>query len=170
MVIALDQEHRAAGARIVFEAKKDKNYNLQDALQEVEVARRNRSAEIGVFVFAKAAAPSGQPAFSRHGDDFVIIWDHEDDQSDVYLQAAWSAATALASKARNTQQGGVDRKLIDAAIGNIEKRLGNLEDIRKWAQTVQTNGEKIVKQTGVMRDAVEREIEALRGEVDKLDS
>ena len=170
VVVELDQEHRAGGARIVFEAKKDQAYNLQDALEEIEKARRNRAAEIGVFVFSKATAPAGQSAFSRHGEDLVILWDHEDEQSDVYLKAAWSVATALASKSRETQEGSADRKLIDAAIGNIEKRLGNLDDIRKWAQTVHSNGEKIVKQTETMREAIEREVASLRGEVEKLDA
>ena len=170
VVVEINKEHRAAGATIVFEAKKDQGYNLQRALTEIETARKNREAEIGVFIFAKATAPSGQAAFSRHGDDLVIVWDHEDDQSHVYLKAAWSVATALASKARDTDDGSADRKQMDAAIGNIEKRLGNLDEIRTWAQTVESNGKKIVQQTETMRKAIERELGSLRGEVDKLDA
>ena len=81
-----------------------------------------------------------------------------------------SVATALASKARDTDDGSADRKQMDAAIGNIEKRLGNLDDIRTWAQTVESNGKKIVQQTETMRKAIERELDSLRGEVDKLDA
>lgn len=169
VVVQLDPEHRAAGARIVFEAKKDQGYSLQKALAEVEIARRNRDAEIGVFCFAKATAPEGQPAFSRHGDDLVVVWDHEDHQSDVYLKAAWAVATALASKARSEQSGGADRRTIDGSISNIEKRLGNLDEIRTWAQTVQSNGQKIAEKTDSMRKAVLREVETLRSEVQKLD-
>ena len=60
-VIELGAEAAAAGERIVFEAKSSKQYSLADARQEIEEARKNRGANVGVFVFSKNTAPVGLP-------------------------------------------------------------------------------------------------------------
>jgi len=58
-VVTLGQESAAPDSRIVFEAKEDRSYNLKDALAEMQKARENRQAQVGVFVFSREAAPEG---------------------------------------------------------------------------------------------------------------
>ena len=90
-VIEVGAEAAAAGERIVFEAKNSKRVSLADARQEIEEARRNRSASVGVFVFAKSTAPAGlQPDY-----DLFVVWDASDPSTDIYLSAAVSVAKAL---------------------------------------------------------------------------
>src|ERR1039458_3165012 len=75
-VIELGSEAAAAGERIVFEAKSSKKYSLADARQEIEEARRNRSASVGVFVFAKSTAPAGLQPFTRIDHDIFRSEEH----------------------------------------------------------------------------------------------
>ena len=64
-VIELAPEAVAAGERIVFETKSNRSFTLNAARKEIERARKNRLADVGVFVFAKASAPRGIPPFAR---------------------------------------------------------------------------------------------------------
>ena len=88
-------------ARIVVEAKEDASYNLKKALDELEDARKNRGADIGVFVFSKRTAPNGLEVFNRYGNDVVVIWDAEDTGSDVFLDAGLSVARALCARPKS---------------------------------------------------------------------
>jgi hypothetical protein len=98
-VIEVGAEAAAAGERIVFEAKNSKRVSLADARQEIEEARRNRSASVGVFVFAKSTAPAGlQPDY-----DLFVVWDASDPSTDIYLSAAVSVAKALLFRQKAAQ-------------------------------------------------------------------
>ena len=86
--IEMGPDHVAAGCKIVMEAKDRLNFTLEDARSEIEEARQNRGAQVGLFVFAKANAPTGLAPIQRLGDDVFCVWDAEDILSDVYLEAA----------------------------------------------------------------------------------
>ena len=87
-VIQLGADCAAARARIVWEAKEKQGYTLRAALEEIEEARRNRQAQVGVFVFSCKAVPDGVQSLQRHGNDVVVTWDAEDSTHDVVLRAA----------------------------------------------------------------------------------
>jgi hypothetical protein len=90
--IEIGPEHVAAGARIVVESKQKEGVTLQKARNELDVARKNRETTIGVFVFAKDKAPEGQEPFQRIGDDLFVVWNPDDPQTDIYLQAGLTSS------------------------------------------------------------------------------
>lgn len=152
-VIELGRDSAAPGARIVWEAKEVQGYQPRQAVAEIEIARKNRAAQLGVFVFSRKTAPAGLPAFSRQGSDFLVVWDAEDPASDVVLDAAYSAARALAVR----QQGSSDERRaaaqeIEASLRAVEKRLNDLEDVKTLATTVCNNGQKIREKAGRIAD------------------
>jgi hypothetical protein len=53
---------------------------IADVQQEVEEARKNRIASIGVFAFATNTAPAGLQPFTRIDHDLFVIWDASDPQ------------------------------------------------------------------------------------------
>jgi hypothetical protein len=161
-VIELGSESAAAHARVVWEAKDKQAYSLRAALAEIDEARRNRQAQVGVFVFSRQTAPEGLESLQRHGSDVVVVWDAEDPGSDLVVRAAYSLARALAVRERRTDresQAAITE--IEHAARGIERQVGFLDEVRRWAETVKGHGEKIADRSTRMIDELKREVERL---------
>lgn len=168
-VVEIGGEHIAAGAKIVFEAKDSGAYDLHKALNEIEIARKNRDAGIGVFVFSAATAPDGIEGLRRFGQDIVCVWDRDDPATDVFPRAALSVAKALSVQmGAADEESQVDLKVVDRAIRNIEKQVGSLSQIKTWAETVRSNGQKIAEKSDTMTTHLTRDIESLDREITTL--
>ena len=80
----------------------------------------------------KRLRPPNLEPFARYGSDFIVVWDAEDTSTDVFLKAGIIAARALCFRTeRQSAAQQVDFETIDKAILEIEKRAGNLDDVRK---------------------------------------
>jgi hypothetical protein len=168
-VIELGPDSAAPGAKITIEAKEEGGYTLARARDEIETARKNRGADWGVFVFSKKTAPACLEPFSRYGNDFVVIWDVEDTSTDVFLKAGIIAARALCFRTeRQSAAQQVDFDAIDKAILEIEKRAGNLDEVRKSAETIQNSSGKILERVRKDREALDKQVEILREKVKDL--
>lgn len=162
IVVTLGPEQRAQGAKIVVEAKQHGRYGATAALDEIAEARKNRAAQIGVFVFSARTAPADVEPLVRHGHDLLVVWDAEEPASDVFLQAALSIARALCS--RIAAAGGaraVSPDRFDRAIRAIEKYAEGLDQFRTWAGTIVSNGEKIRSKAETMARKIARAVEEL---------
>lgn len=165
-VVELGADSAAANARIVWEAKEKQAYSLRAALVEIDEARRNRQAQVGVFVFSRKTAPEGLESLQRHGSDVVVVWDAEDAMSDLVVRAAYSLARALAVRERRTDRESQEAITeIERAARGIERQIGHLEEVRRWAETVKGHGEKIVDRTMRMADDLRRDVELLDAQV-----
>jgi hypothetical protein len=163
VVIELGSEHIAAGARIVVEAKDKKGYTLREAREEIEQARKNRAAAVGLFLFSKKTAPDGLEPFQRLGEDVFVVWDGDDPQSDVYLRAGVMVARALCSRqAKQRLTSAADFNGIDKAILDIEKKTQSLDEIRDAAGTINNQTEKILKRVRIAREGIEEQLDGLR--------
>jgi hypothetical protein len=168
-VATLGPDSAAPGARIVWEAKSNKSYDLAGALAELDQARKNRQAQVGVFVFSKAAAPEGLEPFTRYGNDLIILWDPDDASSDLWVKAALTVARALVI--RETHESAESEQAlnaIDLAARAIEKQLGYLDDIKTQAETVKNNGEKIADRAGKIRKTLAEQLSELDGHIAAL--
>ena len=58
-VLELGPDHTSSGEKVVFEAKEDSSYTLSSALEEIDKGRRNRKAQVGVFVWSASCVPAG---------------------------------------------------------------------------------------------------------------
>lgn len=162
-LIQLGPESSAPGARIVWEAKEDAGYDLKRGLDEMDEARKNRQAQMGVFVVSKKTAPEGLASFARYGQDIVIVWDAEDPTTDLYVRAAYSVARALAIRSRGVSvQTQEAIQTIEQSVRAIEKQIQFIEQIKTWGQTVTESGKKIV-------DRAEKTAAELRKEIERLD-
>lgn len=61
-VVELGPEHAAAGACIAVEAKEQASFSLKDALAEIDIARKNRGAAVGLVVMSARTAPAASIA------------------------------------------------------------------------------------------------------------
>jgi len=162
-VITLGLESAAPNAKIAFESKADASYTTPKALQEMKKGRENRAAQVGVFVFSKAAAPEGLEPLARHGHDIIVVWDQDDPTTDVILRAAYSLARALVIRERSDQeQSQADFQEIERAIAQIAKDATGLSEISKWADTVKNSGDKIYTKAERLRVSLEKQTKGLR--------
>jgi hypothetical protein len=160
-VVELGPQQRAAGARLVVEAKEEAGYSLARARAELDEARRNRSASAGVFVHSARSAPDGFPAFHVLGEDVFVVWDLEDPASDVRLEAALAVARALATRARGERTTRVELGTIERAIRDVEKQLQGLADIETHAGTIESGVAKIQDRVRILRKNLKASVDAL---------
>jgi hypothetical protein len=171
VVLELGPEHAAAGSRIVIEAKQDASYRLPDALREIEAARKNRDACVGLFVFSARTCGEEIEPLTRYGNDVVVVWDCEDSSTDVVLGAALSLARALCAKAGAERQTlDIDLERMQKAMREVERQVQGIDDIRKHAQTIRSCADKIEDRARIVTSNIERataileeETEAMRG-------
>jgi hypothetical protein len=153
----------------VLEAKQDRSYDLKKALAEIEVARNNREAQAGIFVFSSKTAPAGTEPMRAYGTDLVVVWDAEDPETDIVLDAALFAARSIAAAIFASRSGEqADIGVVETAILGIQKQLGSLEDISKWVGTIKSNSEKIENKARIMRDKLSKEIGLAQEGVDAI--
>jgi hypothetical protein len=173
VLLKLGCDSNAPGAKIIVEAKDDKSYSVSKALEEIELARKNRGAQIGVFVFCTKTAPQKLRPISRYGNDILVVWDSEDSLTDSFLWAAveFGRLACFRSQAVEETQAS-DFANIEKLIANVEKRAANLLKIHKYAETAQTSAKniqsataKIMKRAGIDKKALDRQISQLRKSV-----
>jgi hypothetical protein len=159
----------APGALIVVEAKEQAGYDLVQAREELETARKNRAAQIGLFVFSKKTAPRGMDQLARYGPDIFVVWDSEDPSTDLFLRAGLTLSRALCVRDRHrTAESLADFSAIDEAILEIEKRAAGLGDIETWAQTIHKRSEEILKRIQTTRKSLRKQAEVLTEHTDQL--
>lgn len=169
VVVTLGAESPAPGVSIVWEAKEDQSYDLKKALAELDEAKKNRSAQVGVFVFSrKTAAPALAP-FARHGRDIIVVWDATDAATDVLLKAAYSLARALVVReSRASDDATLALAAIERATRSIEKQVGYLAEIQTSASTMHSGAKKILERAERMQADLKREVDQLDAQLRAL--
>jgi hypothetical protein len=164
-VVTLGPEHAAAGARIVIEAKQDARYDLAQALAETEQARKNRNADVGLFVFSRRTLAAELAPLARYGCDIIVVWDSEDYASDSVLIAALSLARALCTKAdAERRQVQIDTERMQKAMLEVEKQVQGLDEIRRCAQSIRSSADRIEDRARIVGDNLARAARILEEE------
>ena len=169
LVVELGSDCAAAGGRFVVEAKEDSSYNLAKARVEIDSARKNREASVGVFVFSEKTAPDGLNTFFRDGNDVFLVWSAEKVESDVLLRAGLSLAKALCvrqERERQAEDGNWDT--MDAAILALEQEAKRLGKLKTSTETIHSSSEKILDEIRKMATNLEKQIDLLRESVAAL--
>jgi hypothetical protein len=167
-VVTFTEESAWAGAGVVFECKHDATYHVDKALKELDVARANRDAAVGVFVMAQSHAPPDFPTFSRHGHNILVTWDPEDPTTIYRLHAAIMLAMALATRKQQIQE----HASVDA-MRDIEKvladQLDHVERMRKASEGIRKNNDIIRKELDKAEDELKELVEKAEETLRALD-
>ena len=168
-VVTMGPDSAVAGASIVVEAKASGACTLKTTLEEAEIARRNRSASVCLFVHSAQTAPAGLPELHRWGDDIVVVWDADDPATDVRLKAAYLLAKALCIRAnRHDEEEAASLAEMDIAIEAIRKQIGGFEEIRTSARTIVNGGEKILNRARLMEEEISKRLAGLLEQLGRL--
>lgn len=171
-VLQLGPDHRSGGEKIVFEAKESVSYSLASALEEIDKGRRNRQAQVGVFVWSAKSAPVDTERLCRYGRDIVVVWDTEDPFGHVWLDAAIMLAKGLIVEGKRVaaSSADVDFDAIERAIEAVAKRAEKADQFRVWGETVENTGMKIKHEAETTMKDLERQVAILREHVDDASS
>lgn len=170
-VVELGDDSAAAGARIAVEAKDDASYDLAKARAEIDKARQNRDASVGLFVFSKKTAPFNQEPLCRHADDVFVIWDADDQLTDCYLSAGLMLTKSLCVRQRQMKEGvKCDFSKVDAAIIKLTREAERLDSMRTWTETIKNNGNKLADEIRKMAEGMARFLEELHDSTEALKS
>jgi hypothetical protein len=169
LVVELGTDCAAAGERFVVEAKEDNSYTFAKARAEMETARKNRQASVGLFVFSQKAASDGMETLTRQGDDVFVVWNSDRVESDVILKAGFSLAKALCVRqARECHAEDGNWSNIDAAIVAVEEEAKRLSNMKRLTETIQNNSGKVLEEIRKMIAGLDNQIVALRESVASL--
>ncbi len=168
-VVELGPDSAAAGARIVVEAKQHADYTLAKARAEIESGRKNRDAQVGLFVFSKRTAPQGLDDVVRLGDDVFVVWNPEDAASDLHLKIGLTLARALCIRVeKHHQSREADFEAIAKAILEIEKQSQALNEVTTSGETIKNGADIILNRVRITRKSLERQVEILQDRIGDL--
>jgi len=168
-VIELGPDNVAAGSKIVVEAKQRTRFTLKEALSEIERARKNRAASMGLFIFSSKSVPNGIEAFKRYGTDVVIVWDEDDPATDAYLRAGLECCRALCIKERlNRDTTTINFAAVEEAITEIERSAKELGEFEKWTETIYSHSKKMRTKLAAMRTRLRIQAETLSVQVTEI--
>lgn len=161
-VVRLGESTRAPGKTIVFEAKKASGYTLKKTMEELDRAKKNRGAEIGIFAFARGMEPPEVDDFYRYGNDFVVTVDEEhlaDGKPLIFFDAAYRIArTLIVSRVREEEEQAVDADYIRSEMENIIGALRYASDIFTKAGTIRNSADAIEKDTEKLQAKIEEHL------------
>lgn len=156
---------RAPGRSIVFEAKKQQGYNMKKTIDELERARKNRGADVGVFVFCKGYEPIEAGDFCRTGNDFIVTVDEEMMEKGerlLFLEAAYKVArTIIAARTSEEEKSAIDPEFIRSEIESIQMAMRGASDIRTKVGTIRNSADAIEK----TMDSFEERLETHLGNI-----
>jgi len=169
LVVELGADCVAAGEKFVVEAKEDAGYSVTKAIIEIDTARKNRSASVGLFLFSAQTAPQGMDMLTRNGDDVLVVWDAQRIESDVILRAGLSLAKALCvRKQRERDKNESNWEEVDAAVLVVEKEVNRIGQMKTWTETIQSHSGKLLDEFRKMTNNLEAQIVVLRESVETL--
>lgn len=170
-VVTLGPESAAPESRIVFEAKEDCSYSKKDALLELQKARENREAQVGVFVFSRESAPEGLDSLTRWDKDLIVIWDAHDPNTDVVLKTCISVARMIAVQNKKvSERTATDIAEMKALTDALCRDVSVLDEIVKSATAAQNHCEKIVSRAGGLKKRIDTNLTELQGHLASLDA
>ncbi|MDO9509342.1 MAG: hypothetical protein Q7I97_08425 [Thermovirgaceae bacterium] len=165
-VVRLGGSSRAPGRGIVFEAKKQQGYNMKKTLEEIDRAKKNRGADIGIFVFCKGYEPREAGDFHRTGNDFIVTVDEqqlEKGQRLLFLEAAYKVARMLiTSRAREEEERAIDPEYIRTEIDNIQLAMRGASEVKIKVGTIRNSADAIEKVMAVFEEKLERHLENIK--------
>lgn len=165
----LTLEQAAAGGtdvRIVVECK-DRPTSVRQMRDELQAAKENRAACLGLVVFTEAHAPAGVAPFDiRHGDVYCALDAGAPDRA--VLEAAVRMARLMALATRRERDSEVDVQAVGAALNAIRAQLDairalkvQLTSIAKGSQGVSEGLDRLREQ--VLARVIQAEEELRRG-------
>ena len=162
-VVTIGADNIAAGAKIVVEAKESTSYTMTSTLAEADEAKRNRGADICLFIHSAKTSPVSE-LLTRQGNDIIVKWDADGD--DLALRAGYLLAKALSVRtAVKTGAEAASFQAIDKSVEVVRKQIEGFSEITTSGETIQNGATKILNRARIMKAELEKQLEILGNEI-----
>lgn len=152
-VITLDPATaRGATVRIVVECK-DRTVSGRAMRDELEEARRNRDAAVGLVVFSSQHAPSGIAPFEMRLGDVYCAIDIEDPEP-ATLDAAVRLARLVALSTVRGETAGIDAGAVREALVRVSGELDALRALKVRLTTIGSAANAVSAGLDQLRDGI----------------
>jgi hypothetical protein len=82
---------------------------------------------------------------ARYGNDVVVVWDSDDEDTDAYLSAALMICKALAVRnSTANDEIAADIDSLEKAIREIERQSSFLEEIKTSSSTIKNGADRFL--------------------------
>jgi len=164
LLSTLGESTGAPGVNIVVEAK-DREVKLKDARSELQEAKTNRKAAIGIYVWSRGTEPTEVGNFRRIGDDFYVTVDRDDLRAGrplLYFDAAYRIARAMAVAAvRKEAAEEVDLVEIENHVEALGTWSDRIADMATKARTIKNSGRLIEDTATELKEDLDGRIMAI---------
>lgn len=154
LVWTLGPDSQAPMEVIAMEVKDSAAYKvLQKAVDELEAVKKNRSANVGIFIYEQQQAPINFSGFEQHGMDYIVTVEKDklpNEEALIFLKTAIYLARLDLIKKANMNKDTFDLAKIESQICTIREAVYQYQDL-----FVQTN--KITKAVSVLNDDFKQE-------------
>ncbi|MEW4453064.1 hypothetical protein AB1L30_10340 [Bremerella sp. JC817] len=161
LMSTLGEATGAPGVNIVVEVK-DREVKLKDARTELQEAKVNRKAAVGIYVWSRGTEPTEVGDFRRIGDDFYVTVDRDDLRAGkplLYLDAAYRIARAMAVAAvRKESASEIDFSQIEDNIEALGTWSERIADMSVKARTIQKSGKLIEECATDLKEELDRRV------------
>lgn len=164
-VVTLGEQSHAPGIAIAIEAKRDDKYTIKMVLDECRRCRENRRAQVAIFVWDETYGRNkNQPPLMRYDHDIVVLWNEDNPDTDVYVQAAYWLARGLCQLKTQSQQThqAMLQAQADATIDQIDKLDNVLTKIRQAGEKAAKESQFVMTQTNTLQGMLKGYVETLR--------
>lgn len=164
-VITLGEQSHAPGGAIVVEAKRSGSYTVPNILKECKASRDNRRAQVSLFVWDETyGREKNHPPLVRYDHDIVVLWNEENPETDLYVQAGYWLARGLCQRETSAQnpQYELARKHADKTIDAIVAIDDILTKIKKSGEDAVKKSQEVVTQTISVQGMLKGYVETLR--------
>jgi len=141
-----------AGLRIVVECK-DRAMSGRAMRDELEEAKRNRDACVGLVIFSEAHAPAGIAPFDIRGSDVYCVVDPHDVDASI-LEGAVRLARLLALTTRRAAEAEVDAAAVEAALAAIAGQLDAIRSLKVQLTSIGTCSQQVSVGLDRLRDGI----------------
>jgi len=164
-VLTLGSTSGAPETNIAIEVKKEQNYKLKDAVDELKLAKENREATAGIFIFAKGYEPAEVGDFHKIGNDFYVTVDEEllaSNQPLLFFETAYKIIRILLVTSKRVEEAReVDLDKIKRELESVLENTSRISDIITKARTIKTNSDFILTLADTLKIEIEDKIKEI---------
>ncbi len=155
-IYALGEDSGAPSQNIAIEVKSG-TFPLEKAIGEMKIAKENRNANVGIFIWSESSAPVEIDGLKMIGSDmYITVMDDLDAQGSSFVleTAIKMQKSLLVSGTKMDKSKDIDVDSIRLKINSAINSINRMDKIKKRATTINNCSEHILKDASQVKEEI----------------